>query len=156
MIQKQSLILASLALSAACYAQDDVTVKTVSGQKVYKMDNIESITFDGNTMKVNKNSDETETFNLADIVNISFDTETGVNDLKVSEENLVINVKAGSDIIRIDGYDSSKRYSVDILNTAGAKVLGYANWRGEELNISSLTKGVYVLKINNTTLKFRK
>ena len=139
MIQKQSLILASLALSAACYAQDDVTVKTVSGLKVYKMDNIESITFDGNTMKVNKNSNETETFNLADIVNISFDTETGVNDLKVS-----------------DGYDSSKRYSVDILNTAGAKVLGYANWRGEELNISSLTKGVYVLKINNTTLKFRK
>lgn len=85
MIQKQSLILAALALSAACYAQDDVTVKTVSGQKVYKMDNIESITFDGNTMKVNKNSNETETFNLADIVNISFDTETGVNDLKVSE-----------------------------------------------------------------------
>lgn len=56
MIQKQSLILAALALSAACYAQDDVTVKTVSGQKVYKMDDIESITFDGNTMKVNKNS----------------------------------------------------------------------------------------------------
>lgn len=56
MIQKQSLILAALALSAACYAQDDVTVKTVSGQKVYKMDNIESITFDGNTMKVNLNS----------------------------------------------------------------------------------------------------
>lgn len=154
MKRKKLLIAAGLALSAACYAQDNVTVNTASGQKVYKMDDIESITFDGATMKVNKNSKETETINLAEITNISFDVSTGVNGLKVKDENLLISVKAGSNIIEIGGYDNSKNYSVDIFNTAGAKVLGYANWRGEQLNISSLSKGVYVLKINNTTLKF--
>ena len=156
MKRKKLLIAAGLALSAACYAQDNVTVNTASGQKVYKMDDIESITFDGATMKVNKNSKETETINLAEITNISFDVSTGVNGLKVKDENLLISVKAGSNIIEIGGYDNSKNYSVDIFNTAGAKVLGYANWRGEQLNISSLSKGVYVLKINNTTLKFSK
>ena len=156
MKRKKLLIAAGLALSAACYAQDNVTVNTASGQKVYKMDDIESITFDGATMKVNKNSKETETINLAEITNISFDVSTGVNGLKVKDENLLISVKSGSNIIEIGGYDNSKNYSVDIFNTAGAKVLGYANWRGEQLNISSLSKGVYVLKINNTTLKFSK
>ena len=145
MKKKKLLIAAGLALSAACYAQDNVTVNTASGQKVYKMDDIESITFDGATMKVNKNSKETETINLAEITNISFDVSTGVNGLKVKDENLLISVKAGSNIIEIGGYNSSKNYSVDIFNTAGAKVLGYANWRGEQLNISSLSKGVYVL-----------
>ena len=153
MKRKKLLIAAGLALSAACYAQDNVTVNTASGQKVYKMDDIESITFDGATMKVNKNSKETETINLAEITNISFDVSTGVNGLKVKDENLLISVKSGSNIIEIGGYDNSKNYSVDIFNTAGAKVLGYANWRGEQLNISSLSKGIYVLKINNTTLK---
>ena len=156
MKRKKLLIAAGLALSAACYAQDNVTVNTASGLKVYKMDDIESITFDGATMKVNKNSKETETINLAEITNISFDVSTGVNGLKVKDENLLISVKAGSNIIEIGGYDNSKNYSVEIFNTAGAKVLGYANWRGEQLNISSLSKGVYVLKINNTTLKFSK
>lgn len=156
MKRKKLLIAAGLALSAACYAQDNVTVNTASGPKVYKMDDIESITFDGATMKVNKNSKETETINLAEITNISFDVSTGVNGLKVKDENLLISVKAGSNIIEIGGYDNSKNYCVDIFNTAGAKVLGYANWRGEQLNISSLSKGVYVLKINNTTLKFSK
>ena len=107
-------------------------------------------------MKVNKNSKETEPIKLAEITNISFDVSTGVNGLKVKDENLLISVKAGSNIIEIGGYDNSKNYSVEIFNTAGAKVLGYANWRGEQLNISSLSKGVYVLKINNTTLKFSK
>lgn len=156
MKRKKLLIAAGLALSAACYAQDNVTVNTASGQKVYKMDDIESITFDGATMKVNKNSKETETINIAEITNISFDVSTGVNGLKVKDENLLISVKAGSNIIEIGGYDNSKNYCVDIFNTAGAKVLDYANWRGEQLNISSLSKGVYVLKINNTTLKFSK
>ena len=137
MKRKKLLIAAGLALSAACYAQDNVTVNTASGQKVYKMDDIESITFDGATMKVNKNSKETETINLAEITNISFDVSTGVNGLKVKDENLLISVKSGSNIIEIGGYDNSKNYSVDIFNTAGAKVLGYANWRGEQLNISS-------------------
>ena len=137
MKRKKLLIAAGLALSAACYAQDNVTVNTASGQKVYKMDDIESITFDGATMKVNKNSKETETINIAEITNISFDVSTGVNGLKVKDENLLISVKAGSNIIEIGGYDNSKNYSVDIFNTAGAKVLGYANWRGEQLNISS-------------------
>ena len=53
MKRKKLLIAAGLALSAACYAQDNVTVNTASGQKVYKMDDIESITFDGATMKEN-------------------------------------------------------------------------------------------------------
>ena len=151
MKRKKLLIAAGLALSAACYAQDNVTVNTASGQKVYKMDDIESITFDGATMKVNKNSKETETINLAGITNISFDVSTGVNGLKVNDENLLISVKAGSNIIEIGGYDNSKNYSVDIFNTAGAKVLGYANRRGDQLNISSLSKRVYVRKINTTT-----
>lgn len=79
MKRKKLLIAAGLALSATCYAQDNVTVNTASGQKVYKMDDIESITFDGATMKVNKNSKETEM--PAGISKASATTKSAAKDL---------------------------------------------------------------------------
>ena len=156
MKKRKLLVAIGLAISAGCFAQDDVTINLASGKNVYKLDEIKSMTFDGNSLKVNKQTNASDTYQLAEIVNISFDAATGVNGLKVEGEGLAINVKAGSNLIEISGYDSKKRYAVAVYNLAGEKVLGFDNWKGEAVDVSALPGGVYVFKINNSTLKFRK
>ena len=156
-MKKRNLFVAmGLALSAGCFAQDDLTINLASGKKVYKLDEVKSMTFDGNSLKVNKQTNASDTYQLAEIVNISFDAATGVNDLKVEGEGLAINVKAGSNLIEISGYDGKTRYGVAVYSLAGEKLLGYDNWKGEAVDISALPAGIYVFKINNNTLKFRK
>ena len=144
-----------LAACAGCFAQDDVTITLASGKKSYKVDDVKSMTFDGNKLVVTNQSDAQESYNLADIVSVSFDTTSGVSGLKV-DGKLTISVKPGSDLIEIGGYDGKTKYGVAVYNLAGEKVLGTENWKGDAVDVSSLPGGVYVIKINNTTLKFRK
>ncbi len=125
MKKKKILVAMGLAVCASCFAQDDMTITLASGKKVYHLEDIKSMTFDG-------------------------------NNLKVEGEKLSINVKAGGNAIEIHGYDSREHYTLALFNIAGEKVLGFDNWRGAPVDISSLPKGIYVFTINNTTLKFRK
>lgn len=156
MKKRKLLAVLGLAVSAGCFAQDDITLKLNSGNKSYKIDDVKSITFDGTDLKVNKLNDEADTYPFADIVSISFDTSTGVDNLKIAGGKLTISVEPGSDIIRIGGYDARQKYEVSVFNLAGEKVLAINGWKGDDVSVASLPKGVYVLKINNTTLKFRK
>lgn len=156
MNKKKLLIVMGLATCAGCFAQDNITINLASGKKTYKVDDIKSMTFEGNSLKVNKQTDEADTYLFADITSISFNTTDGVKDLKIEGGKLAINVKPGSSIIEINGYDSKERYSVAVFNLAGEKVLDNKAWKGEPVDISALPQGVYVFKINNTTLKFRK
>lgn len=156
MKKRKLLAVLGLAVSTGCFAQDDITLKLNSGNKSYKIDDVKSITFDGTDLKVNKLNDEADTYAFADIVNISFDTATGIDNLKIAGGKLTVSVEPGSDIIRIGGYDARQKYSVSVFNLAGEKVIGIDSWTGDAVSVASLPKGVYVLKINNTTLKFRK
>lgn len=156
MKKRKLLVAMGLAVCAGCFAQDDITLKLNSGNKSYKIDDVKSITFDGASMKVNKLNDEADTYPFADIVSISFDTATGVDNLQVAGSKLTISVEPGSDIIRIGGYDAKQNYDVSVFSLTGEKVLAINGWKGDGVSVGSLPKGVYVLKINNTTLKFRK
>ena len=98
-----------------------------SGTKEYKVDDIKSFTFDGNSLKV-----------------------------KIAGGKLTLSVAPGSYLININGYDSKERYNVAVYNLAGEKVMGIDSWKGTAVDVSALPKGVYIFKINNTTLKFRK
>lgn len=156
MKKKKLLVCIGLVACASCFAQDDVTINLSSGKKVYKVEDIKSMTFEGNVLKINKQSADADSYQLADVLGISFDTTSGVENLKVEGEKLSINVKAGSNLIEINGYNGKKQYTIGIYNLSGEKVLGYDNWKGETVDISALPQGIYVFKINNTTLKFRK
>ncbi len=156
-MKKRKLIVAmGLAVCASGFAQDDVTINLASGKKVYKVDDIKSLTFEGNNLKVTKQTDETETFAFSELTSISFDATTGVSNLKVDASDLSISVQPGSNLIEIKGYDGKTKYSVAVYTVSGKKVLGFSDWKGEAVDIASLPAGVYVIKINDTTLKFRK
>ncbi len=156
MKKRKLLLVVSLAAFTGCFAQDEITLNLSSGKKSYRIDDVKNLTFDGATLKVNKQDSESDTYSFSDIVNITFDASTGVDNLKIADGKLTVSVAPGSDIIRIGGYDAKERYDVSVYSLSGEKVYGISNWKGEGVNIASLAKGVYVLKINSTTLKFRK
>ncbi len=156
MEKRKLLVLACLAAFTSCFAQDEITIKLLSGNKSYKIDDVESMTFDGANLKVNKQNSMFDSYPFSDIVNISFDTSTGIENMKIAGGKLTINVAPGSDVIRIGGYDSKENYNVAVYDLSGEKLYGIDGWKGESVDITSLVKGVYVLKINGTALKFRK
>lgn len=156
-MEKRKLLLAmSLAVFTGCFAQDEITINLSSGKKSYKIDDVKTLTFDGASLKVNKQNSESDTYSFSDIVKISFDTSTGVDNMKIAGGKLTVSVAPGSGVIRVGGYDDKERYDVVVYSLSGEKVIGIDGWKGEGVNIASLAKGVYVLKINDTTLKFRK
>ncbi len=156
MEKRKLLVLACLAAFTSCFAQDEITIKLSSGNKSYKIDDVETITFDGANLKINKTNSEFDSYPFSDIVNISFDTSTGIDNMKIAGVKLTISVAPGSDVIRISGYDPKEHYNVTVYNLSGENVYSVGNWKGEVVDITSLVKGVYVLKINGSTLKFRK
>ncbi len=156
MEKRRLLAVAGMMASAVCFAQDEVTINLSSGNKSYKIDDVKSITFDGASLKVHKQDSGTDAYPFSDIVKISFDTSSGVSGMKVAGGKLTISVAPGSDVIRIGGYDAKTRYDVAVYSLSGEKVIGIGGWKGEGVDIAPLAKGVYVLKINDTTVKFRK
>ena len=157
MKKKNLLLTLGLVLSTGCFAQDYVKVNLASGLKEYKVEDIKSFTFEGNTLKVNKqDGSAADSYQMAEITNITFDMASGVEGVKIAGGKLVLSVAPGSNLINISGYDAKERYSVAVYNLAGEKVMGIDSWKGDAVDVSALPKGVYVFKINNTTLKFRK
>ena len=157
MEKKNLLVTLGLVFCTGCFAQDYVKVNLASGTKEYKVDEIKSFTFDGNSLKVNKqDGSAADSYQMAEIKDITFDMTSGIEDMKIAGGKLTLSVAPGSDLININGYDSKERYTVAVYNLAGEKVMGIDSWKGTAVDVSALPKGVYVFKINNTTLKIRK
>lgn len=155
---RKLLLLAAVSFfGIGAYAQDNVVVTTSGGkQQVYNTDAVKSITFEGTTMKVNKTDKSvSDNFNLVDVEKITFNLANGINNLPVGEK-LTVTSPAGSNVLYINGYDAAKKNKLGIYDVSGKAVKNLSKWAGEPIDLSSLPKGVYILKVNNNTIKFRK
>lgn len=77
-----------------------------------------------------------------------------VSDVNTTKMNVFPN--PASDIITISGFGKSKDTKAEIVNLAGQKVKSVTISENNTVNVSSLTPGVYILKVNSTTIKFIK
>lgn len=158
MKKRKSLMAVGLLLGAVCHAQGDatVTVNAASGKKMYTTGEIKKITFNGNAMSVRKvRGMQSDEFQLADVENIVFSLTTGISGVKTDDGKLTISSPAGSNMIYIAGYDETKRYMLGVYAVDGKMVVQRDGWCGEPIDVSSLPKGVYVLKINDMSVKFK-
>ena len=56
-------------------------------------------------------------------------------------------------IVSVKGWDSSKTATVAIYSANGQIVDQRKGWNGADIDLSNLGRGVYILKVNNKTLK---
>ena len=108
-----------------------------------------------NTMQVNK-QDGTDSYRLSDIDEVIFSLATGVYGLKADGGRLTLNARPGENIIHVKGYDPSRKYCMGIFSASGRKVKSDADWKGQPIDLTAFSGGVYHVKINETTFKFSK
>ena len=95
--------------------------------------------------------------NVAAVKRITFEgIWTGVEGVSKEATSLRLRSNPVEAILSVEGYDGSKPAVVSIYSIAGREALHVENWKGEDINVSHLPTGVYILRINNSTLKFIK
>lgn len=106
---------------------------------------------------INKELKLTLSVNVADLpvpVTVSFTgllaTGSGVYDVATEKVNAYYNAATGSLIVK--GAENQK---YDIYNVTGMQILS-GIVTSENINVSNLTKGIYLIKIGNNTVKFIK
>lgn len=145
--------LAFLTLSVPMLAQDMI-VKADMGQKSWDLMSVSSFRFvDGNMVVKLRNGATTEKINLSEIKTITFGEAT----------TSIISTKSVSDDVKFYLADQhlvvtglNYPVSVAIYAISGKALFNQSAWTGGSLDISSLPKGIYIVKLGNKNFKFRK
>jgi hypothetical protein len=117
---------------------------------------LKKITFSGTNLLLNFQSDPNESVSLLTIRKMVFGTYTSVNSITADSKDLVVYPNPSTDFICIKNrtVDKSK---VVIYSISGAQVLCVNSYSGDDkIDIRSLRRGMYILKLDNQVFKFTK
>jgi hypothetical protein len=157
-LQLFGLLLFYVAISThLLQAQNNLIVKFKSGtQSVSVLSTVDRITFSGGNLLLKKTDASTSSLLLSDISRLTFGLYSAVTEITADPTGLAI-------------YPSPVSHYVNLLNAPQGEIrimifgLDGTTLMNKKLNsgmrqvdISDLAKGLYLLKVNNTTFKFVK
>ena len=120
----------------------------------WQLQDVNKMTFEGGNIVVNHRFGSQD-YALNKVLSIKFtdeeQTPTSIKEI-VGKKDL-LSVIAGDQSIRINGATSGH---VSIWAVSGQQLYDNRNWRGEEISISHLQRGIYIITINNSSFKFKK
>ena len=153
------LLIVAVASVMTARAQSNLYVYTNDGntEETVALVDIDKITFDGTNMVVATKTGAQKMFTLTAVKDFKFtpNSATGLMNLKAEAvAGPAISVQSG--IIKVDGWDSSRCATVYVYGVGGQQYYCQPDWSGADIDISSLPKGVYIIKIENQTTKIRK
>jgi hypothetical protein len=142
-------ILFILALALPAAVQHMLIEKEGSNNEIVSIDNLKRITFNGTIVVVELNDGTKSSNKMSVISSISFGDHTSIGVINpdkdelatyISNDEIAINCKAGS--------------LVTIYNMTGTQVLCIRlDLEYGKINIASLPKGIYIVKVNTKTIK---
>lgn len=152
MLQIKKIALALSFAASALGAQADLVVKTKTGQETaFNLESFRKITFDGNNMRIH-NANGMRDFAIAQVQRITFGSAsitaiaaTSYNATAVSYANnsITVNNAAGQ--------------SLRVLALDGRVLLQQSiSTAQENINVSALAKGIYVVQVGQERIKFVK
>ena len=150
-----ALVLVVLCCGGA-YAQSHMTFYEPSGGALasWSLLDVTKVTFDGGNIAVTGKLG-IDTFDFSQVMSIKFtdsdDTPSSVTTIRDITSQLRIATSESS--IRVIGATSG---TVTIWNPSGQQLYSNRNWNGEDINIAHLERGIYIITINNTSIKFKK
>ena len=118
---------------------------------------IDKITFTDTGFSLLLTDNAAESYGYGKVEKITFSDFSSI--AKIGTESnlrLLISPNPVDDIIRIIGYDSTEPVQLSIYLLDGEEVMRVDNWQGEPIDASLLSAGIYILRINTTTIKFIK
>ena len=128
-----------------------------------KLTKIDKITFTDTNFSIHFDSSSqlievaSEDYAYGEVEKITFSDISSIGKIG-KEENvkLMISPNPVDNIIRIVGYNNSEPAQLSIYSLNGEEVMRIENWQGETIDASPLSAGIYILRINTTTIKFIK
>ena len=118
---------------------------------------IDKITFTNTGFSMHLTDNATEDYGYGEVEKITFSDFNSIEKIGAKENlKLLISPNPVDNIIRIIGYNNSESAQLSIYSLDGEEVMRIENWQGEPIDASSLSAGIYILRIHTTTIKFIK
>lgn len=163
-MRKTIILLALLSLmqwqTALADGGDNLVVKTTTGAKSSPLDNIRRIDFTETGISVVGNSLQADTYAFEDVTSISFGSTTTAIDAvstgKAATGKLLLYVPKDAGILTVKGWATGSEADVVIYTTTGAVTQKLKGWKGENIDVSNLPKGTYIIKVGSKAAKFNK
>ncbi len=160
---KKSYIITALLFLASIFGAEARLQMTVTYNDEGTKPALFEIT-DATVLKVGENASfmlqengvDLATLKAADIASLKFEyVTTGVENTLVDRLALRLRTNPVENVLSFIG-QAPENANLAIYATDGKCVLSVADWQGDDLDVSSLSGGLYVLKINNQIMKFIK
>lgn len=148
--------------SAAVFAQTDnedrIVVHLKSGGDVQEvaLSEVSKMTFGESDFSFVKTSG-TAAYGYEDVCKMTFSLAgIGITDEEVLPSGLVLYPNPVSDFVNVKGWNAEEPAVLSVYSLSGQCCLEIASWQGEPVSVAGLGRGMYILKINDKTFKFRK
>ena len=151
-MKKLLFIISFISLATAATAQH-IVVKTVEGEdKVFTLEHLKQITFDGTTVNIEQTDGTKSSASMGDIERIYFSAPSSIADINAQDNNLVEYLAHDEIAINSEGGSTVAIYSL----TGTQLLTRRINALGEKISIASLPQGIYIVKANERTTKIVK
>lgn len=152
--------LAMTALAGSAFAETTVKVTFLDEAKPPVTANItpeSKLVFGGTPFfEFSKCDGPTGRIAAADVKRISFEGSwMSVASPRV-ESTLRLRTNPVDRVLSVEGFDRETEAVLSIYTISGREAVRIAAWKGEDVDVSKLPTGVYILRINQSTLKFIK
>ncbi len=147
-----------LAMSFAAAAQTDTSVKMVVSGAISSLGSVElttgtSLSFSGDWLVVTQ-GDATQEFKLSDIDNIAFSAQmSAAEDIAADLESLKVDLRGGVVTVTVA---PGQPVAYRVYSVKGALVMAGAGEGQVSFDVNPLSKGVYIIKINDKVIKFNR
>lgn len=120
------------------------------------VNSLRKITFESGNVILNYQTGNVDNVQTSSIRKLVFTSVTGINNLHVDGNSMFVYPNPGIDYISLKNLPAGD-LSVAIYTLCGNQVMNLLHYSNtDQINISELTKGVYIIKVNNQALKFLK
>ncbi|MBD5227584.1 MAG: T9SS type A sorting domain-containing protein [Bacteroidales bacterium] len=164
-MNKPARFLTLLALAASAVgvrAADDAGVSVIGWDAedarvgYYSVNLNSKIRFTSDRVEIYDGDKRTGAFDYASVAKLTFHTgQVGVASVAADASTLRLLTNPVGEMLEMTGLQAESAPLV-ITSLNGETKLSLAEWRGEAVDVSSLTPGLYFVTVNRTTLKFIK
>ncbi len=153
-----SLILTGcMAVSAMARQQMTVYFNNGNAESSFAVSDVASLHFSDGNLLVKQNADGKQSaISLAEILSIKF-ADRNPSEVKTVGDGLAaVKVAASADELRLIGYDTARPQPAVLYGIGGTVFYSVSAQTAGSINISSLPKGIYILKLGNKSFKISK
>ena len=151
-----ALLWLAVAMSNAAEAQTSLSVRFVDGtSQAHVIPATGGIYFDGDTVMHLQTDNGLVTYRVDNVRSVVFPNSNSITDATLESKTVVLFPNPSKDYITIDG-GSTEIQQVTVFSANGVAVIQGTFRKGEKIDISSLKRGLYIVKINGNALKMYK